>query len=131
MFSMVMKKLSEYYKLIVSKMKHFFYWQKEHPRFKYWLCLVIMLIMTFGFGEDNIYQMIKKQARLMRLDNEIENFNEQFKKDSIRLVEIENDKDRLEHKARLRFMMKAPDEQVYVIADPEDSVQDTTFATEQ
>ncbi|WP_380077857.1 FtsB family cell division protein [Falsiporphyromonas endometrii] len=116
-------KMSELYRRIKVKLKQFNEWQKHHPLFKYAAALVLMLVFTFSFGENNIYQSLKKSARLIHLDNEIERLDEQYKHDSLRLVEVENDKDGVEHKARLRFMMKAPDEQVYIISDSDELVE--------
>lgn len=73
--------------------------------------------MIFVFSDHNLLQTYKRSKRISGLKKELRRARESYRQDSIRLEEIRSNKDGVEQIARERFMMKAPDEQVFLVKD--------------
>ncbi|WP_329904521.1 FtsB family cell division protein [Porphyromonas pogonae] len=94
-------------------------WWKKHPWIKYAAAFVIVFMIPYLFGESSVFRQIKYSNRISHLRKEIRQTENHFKEDSVRLEEIRADKDGVEHTAREQYLMKSPDEVIFLIKDKE------------
>ncbi|SKA02515.1 FtsB family cell division protein [Porphyromonas crevioricanis] len=92
-------------------------WRARHRYIPFVAVALISLLMIFVFSDHNLLQTYKRSKRISGLKKELRRARESYRQDSIRLEEIRSNKDGVEQIARERFMMKAPDEQVFLVED--------------
>ncbi|MDY6122515.1 MAG: septum formation initiator [Porphyromonas sp.] len=92
-------------------------WRDHHPHFPFVAVGVVALFLIFVFGKDNVWETYKRSRRISTLKKELRLSEEIYKRDSVRLEEIKSNKDGIEQIARERFMMKAEDEDVFIVED--------------
>ena len=101
-------------------MKQFFVkiwpWLKN----KYVLTLTIFFIWILFFDQNNMVDRLKMSGEIRQLEEDRHYYLEQIDKDSTRLHELTTDKDNLEKYAREQFLMKKPNEDVFVVIEEED-----------
>lgn len=79
--------------------------------------LVIAVIVVFAFfiSESNIFARLGYDAKIMELNNQIDYYKEQADKDRQKLEDLEADKDHIEKFARENYLMKKPDEDIFIV----------------
>lgn len=83
-----------------------------------WIFIIVFfLLATFVFGEANIARHIHYRNRISELKKELKEVKTQYKKDSLRLEEIRANKHGVEHTARELYLMKRPEEIIFLIKD--------------
>lgn len=79
--------------------------------------LVILVIIVFAFfiSESNIFARFGYDAKIIELNNQIEYYQNKTVEDKQKLEELQSDKDRIEKFARENYLMKKPDEDVFIV----------------
>ena len=72
------------------------------------------------FDQNNMVDRIKMSSEIKQLEEDREYYLEQIQKDSARLNELTTNKENLEKYAREQFLMKKPDEDVFVVLEEKD-----------
>jgi len=84
-------------------------------RNKYVLTISLFVIWILFFDQNNMVDRMKMSSEIRQLDKDREFYEEQIKTDSTRLNELTTNKANLEKYAREQFLMKKPDEDVFVV----------------
>ena len=82
---------------------------------KFVLTTLIFFVWLFVFDQHNLVDRIKARKHLNELKQDTTYYHEQITKDKKSLDLLETSKENLEKFARERYLMKAPDEDVYII----------------
>ena len=102
-------------------MKQFFLkiWLKLWPwlKNKYVLTIAVFAIWMLFFDQNNMVDRIKMSSEIRQLEEDREYYREQIRKDSTRLNELTTDQENLEKYAREQFLMKKPDEDIFVVLE--------------
>lgn len=79
--------------------------------------LIILVIIMFGFfiSESSIFARFSYDAKIMELNSQIEHYRNKTIEDKQKLQELQSDKDRIEKFARENYLMKKPDEDVFLV----------------
>ncbi|GAB6119823.1 FtsB family cell division protein [Dysgonomonas termitidis] len=79
--------------------------------------LIILAIIVFGFfiSESSIFARFSYDAKIMELNSQIEHYRNKTIEDKQKLQELQSDKDRIEKFARENYLMKKPDEDVFLV----------------
>ena len=101
-------------------MKQFFLkiwpWLKN----KYVLTIAVFAVWMLFFDQNNMVDRIKMSSEIKQLEEDREYYLEQIQKDSARLNELTTNKENLEKYAREQFLMKKPNEDVFVVLEEKD-----------
>ncbi len=86
------------------------------PWFKYGVvCVVFVLAMVFS-TRHNLIQNFKNRRTINQLETEKAYYENKIIQDSERLNELKSDKQDLEKFARERYLLKKPNEDVFVVS---------------
>lgn len=79
--------------------------------------LIILAISVYAFflSESNIFSRWQYDAQIRELNGQIEHYKEQIASDNKKLEELEADKDEIEKFARENYLMKKPEEDIFII----------------
>jgi len=89
-------------------------------RNKYVLTISIFFIWMLFFDQYNLVDRIGMKSEIRQLESEEAYYREQIERDSTRLMELTTDKENLEKYAREQYLMKKPNEDVFLIIEEED-----------
>lgn len=95
-------------------------------RFKYIVVVVVAVPLLTVIGENSLLQRYKYSRQISELQEELERQENQFLKDSLRLVELERHPEEIRKIARERYFMKADDEDIFILSDEIEGVEDET-----
>ena len=84
------------------------------------LTISLFAVWILFFDQNNMVDRIKMSLEIRQLEKDREFYQDQIKTDSVRLNELTTDKDNLEKYAREQFLMKKPDEDVFVVINEKD-----------
>lgn len=84
---------------------------------KYILTISVFAIWMFFFDQNNMVDRIKMTSEINQLEEDREYFMEQILIDSARLNQLTTNKENLEKYAREQFLMKKPNEDVFVVIE--------------
>ena len=84
-------------------------------RNKYVLTISLFAIWILFFDQNNMVDRMKMSSEIRQLEKDREFYQEQIMTDSTRLNELTTNKANLEKYAREQFLMKKPDEDVFVV----------------
>ena len=84
---------------------------------KYWVVIIVFLIITFTVGDSNLYKRYTYDEKIRQLENEIEGYRKEIEENRKKLEALHTNRERLERFAREEYFMKKPDEDVYIIVD--------------
>ena len=87
---------------------------------KYVLTIAVFAVWMLFFDQNNMVDRIKMTSEIRQLEADREFYLEQIKRDSARLDELTTDKENLEKYAREQFLMKKPNEDVFVVLEEKD-----------
>lgn len=83
-----------------------------------YLITVLIFIVVIGFLDENsLIQRIKHRNEISMLNSEIEKYKKQYEEDTERLKELTTNPEALEKIAREKYLMKKPDEDIYVFEE--------------
>lgn len=89
-------------------------------RNKYVLTIALFAIWMLFFDQNNLVDRIHMRSEINRLEEDREYYMEQIRTDSARLHELTTDRENLEKYAREQYLMKKPDEDIFVVIEPTD-----------
>lgn len=84
---------------------------------KYWVAVIIFVILTFFTGESTILKRISYTRQIKQLENEIKYCTGEKEKNLEKLNAIKSSKESLERYAREQFLMTKPDEELFIISE--------------
>ena len=87
-------------------------------RNKYLLTIIIFLIWILLFDSNNLIARYKELRELHKLKIDREYYSKRIEADKQKLHELKTDNNNLEKFAREQYMMKKPDEDLYIILTP-------------
>jgi len=92
-------------------------WKKVFPwlRNKYILTLVIFILWMLLFDSSNWIDVMAEHRRIRKFEKEKEYYLEKIEADLNRLKELQTNNENLEKFAREQYLMKKPDEEIFVI----------------
>lgn len=88
-------------------------------RHKYWIT-VLTFVVIVGFVDEN--SMIRRGSytrEIHRLQNEIDRYRADYEENTQKLNELTTNPDAIEQIAREKYLMKKPNEDIYVFKDKE------------
>ena len=86
-------------------------------RHKY-LITVLAFIAIVGFIDENSYvRRLHNQREISRLENEIQKYREEYNESTRLLDELEEDPTAMEKIAREKYLMKKPDEDIFIFEE--------------
>lgn len=86
-------------------------------RHKYMITVLIFIVVIGFLDENSLIQRIKHRSEISALNGEIENYRKQYEEDTERLKELTTNPEALEKIAREKYLMKRPDEDIYVFEE--------------
>ena len=89
-------------------------------RNKYVLTIAVFSVWMLFFDQNNAVDRIRMGSEIRQLEDDREYYLEQIQKDSARLSELTTNKENLEKYAREQFLMKKPNEDVFVVIEEKD-----------
>lgn len=84
---------------------------------KYVLTISVFVIWTLFFDQNNMVDRLRMSSEIRQLEADREYYMEQIVRDSTRLHELTTDRENLEKYAREQFLMKRPNEDVFVVIE--------------
>lgn len=94
-------------------------------RYKYLVALVVFLLIIGVLDENSLYTRYQRRVEISNLKREINKYQLQYEAETAQLQALENDPAAVERMARERYLMKRPNEDVFVF------VNDTTATIPQ
>ena len=103
-----------------SSMKKFLLKAWPWVKNKYVITIAVFAVWMLFFDQNNVLDRMKMRREIKQLETERAYYLQQIEKDSTRYHELTTDKENLEKYAREQFLMKKPDEDVFVVIKEED-----------
>ncbi len=88
---------------------------------KYFISLVIFLVLIIFFDQHNLVDRFKSKQHLNQLKRDTVFYQEKIRKDREAIKLLKTNPANLEKFAREKYMMKTPDEEVFVILKKEET----------
>jgi cell division protein DivIC len=89
-------------------------------RNKYFLTILIFIIWLLLFDSNNLIDRYRDMRELHKLKKDREYYIKRIEADSKKLHELKTDNQNLEKFAREQYLMKKPDEDLYIILTPQE-----------
>ncbi len=86
-------------------------------RYKYAVVLLVFAVIIIFLDENNLMRLFKYKREINSLRNEIEYYQKIFERDTERLNELQASPEGIEKVARERYLMKAPNEDIYIFEE--------------
>lgn len=86
---------------------------------KYFISILIFLMIFLFFGENNLMVISRLQGELNALNREADMLAEDIKQDSLEAASLMGNKDALEAYGREHYYMKRPDEDIFILKEEE------------
>ncbi len=83
----------------------------------YWLIVIFFFVITFVTGDSNLYKRYVYDEKIRSLEKEIQMYRDEIEANKQKLESLRTDKEGLERFAREVYLMKKPDEDVFVIKE--------------
>ncbi len=88
---------------------------------KYFISFVIFLVLIIFFDQHNLADRFKSKQHLNQLRRDTVFYQDKIRKDREAIKLLKTNPQNLEKFAREKYMMKAPDEEVFVILKKEET----------
>ena len=86
-------------------------------RHKYAVTLLLFVVLIVFVDENNLIRRFKYHREEARLRDEVEYYKQKYDEDTRRLDELTNDSGAIERIAREKYLMKKPNEDIFIIGD--------------
>lgn len=86
-------------------------------RHKYLITVLIFIVVIGFLDENSLVQRIKHRNEISSLNSEIEKYRTQYEEDTKKLKELTTNPEALEKIAREKYLMKKPNEDIYVFEE--------------
>lgn len=87
---------------------------------KYFIVTIIFAVFMIFFDKYNLLKLHKMNNELDEMQERVDDYNEEYEKDSITLHLLKTDPEFREEYAREHYFMKQPKEEVYFIQSDEE-----------
>jgi cell division protein FtsB len=96
-------------------------WNKIKPfvNNKYAITFIVFLVWVIFFDENSVISQMSLKSKLSKLEEQKEYYQEQIEINKKRLKELRTNKKNLEKFAREQYLMKKPNEDIFVIVEEE------------
>ncbi len=84
---------------------------------KYWIVIIIGVLIVAVVDENSFIQRVKYQMEIRDLKTQIADFKEQYECDEAQLRELRLNPGAITRIARERYFMKADDEDIFVLSE--------------
>ncbi len=84
---------------------------------KYLLVLLVFAILVIFFDKHNLIGRIRNQRKIERLETEIKSYENTIQENRQKIIELQSSDENLEKFAREQYMMKRPNEDVFLIEE--------------
>lgn len=82
---------------------------------KYVITLVVFVVFVVFIDENNVIRRVEYELEIKRLREEIRHYKELRDQSAVRLEKLHSSDDELERIAREEYLMKKPDEEVFIV----------------
>ncbi|OJU52874.1 MAG: hypothetical protein BGN96_10195 [Bacteroidales bacterium 45-6] len=79
------------------------------------LSIGIIVVIAFFIGDSNVFNRFNNNMRISELNKQIEYYREETQKNKEKLIELNSSKENIEKFARENYLMKKPDEDVFIV----------------
>lgn len=79
------------------------------------LVIIVVIVFAFFISDSSIFSRLTYDAKMMELDGQIEYYREKTIQDTKKLEELRDDKEHVEKFARENYLMKKPNEDIFII----------------
>ena len=86
-------------------------------RHKYLITLVVFGVIIVFLDENSLIQRAKHKEEINTLNHEITKYRKQFEEDTRKLKELTNNPEALEKIAREKYLMKKPNEDIFIFEE--------------
>ena len=84
---------------------------------KYLITILIFLVVIGFLDENNLIRRVQHRREISTLKSEIETYRKQYEEDSQKLKELTTNPEAMEKIAREKYLMKKPNEDVFVFEE--------------
>lgn len=84
---------------------------------KYWIVIIIGVLIVAVFDENSFYQRVKYQMQIRELKAQIADYKVQYERDEAQLKDLKRNPKAITKIARERYFMKADDEDIFVLSE--------------
>ena len=84
---------------------------------KYLITIVAFLVIIVFLDENSLIQRAKHRQEINALTSEIEKYRKQFEEDTQTLKELTDNPEALEKVAREKYLMKKPNEDIFIFEE--------------
>ena len=85
-------------------------------RHKYFITIIIGTMLVGFVDENSVYKHVCLRMRLSELQDEIDAYQQQYERDSIKLRALTHDPKGVERIAREHYLMKRPNEDIFIMS---------------
>ena len=111
------------YKGIMKKVKNLLLRIYHVKALKYILVTLFAVVLVGFVDENSVWKHLRNKQRINELQEEIDRYTEQHKRDNAQIDMLNNDPKAIQKIARERYFMKADNEDIFVLSD-----DDQTFS---
>ena len=86
-------------------------------RHKYLITIVSFLVIIVFLDENSLIQRAQHRREIQTLTSEIEKYRKQYERDTEMLKELMNNPEAMEKIAREKYLMKKPNEDVFIFEE--------------
>lgn len=86
-------------------------------RHKYLITVSVFLVVIVFLDDNSLIQRSRQRKEIQALTAEIEKYRKQFEDDTEKLKELESNPNALEKIAREKYLMKKPNEDVFIFEE--------------
>ena len=86
-------------------------------RHKYMITVLIFIVVIGFLDENSLIQRVKHRSVISALNSEKEKYRKQYEEDTEKLKELTTNPEALEKIAREKYLMKKPDEDIFVFEE--------------
>lgn len=84
---------------------------------KYLITILAFLVIIVFLDENNLIQRAKHKREISILNSEIVKYKKQYEEDTRKLKELLNNPEALEKIAREKYLMKKPNEDIFIFEE--------------
>lgn len=88
-------------------------------RHKYWIVILVFGVIIGILDENSMIRRIGYAREIIRLQDEIKQYRAEYEENTRRLNELTTNPEAIEQIAREKYLMKNPNEDIYVFDDKE------------
>lgn len=97
---------------------------------RYWIVLILGVLFVAVLDENSFLAQMQNDIQINDLKEQIDRYNTQYERDKQRLDELRRNPKAITKIARENYMMKADDEDIFVLSDDEKKQDNNNETTE-